>query len=129
MLGFRKDSYSGSTSYTSEGQLDIIGPRYVYLLVNDYNTSSNVNFFSNKETSMLDGNILGRISLKAYAFSVQSQNDFSMYGEPRYYFGPVNIDKLEVKVIDEFGRIVNLNGMDFSFTIQMTVKYDVSKIG
>jgi hypothetical protein len=126
MLGFRDSLYTGSTSYTSEGQLDIIGPRYIYLLVNDFNTSSNVNFFSNSETSLLNDNILGRISLKAGAFSVQSQNDFSVYGEPRYFFGPVNIDRIHVRVIDEFGRTVNLNGMDFSFSIQMTVKHNVS---
>lgn len=126
MLGFRDSLYTGSTSYTSEGQLDIIGPRYIYLLVNDFNTSSNVNFFSNSETSLLSDNILGRISLKAGAFSVQSQNDFSVYGEPRYFFGPVNIDRIHVNVIDEFGRTVNLNGMDFSFSIQMTVKHNVS---
>ena len=107
--------------------MDVVGPRYLYLLVNDYNTSSNVNFFSNDENSLLSDNILGRISLKAYAFSVQAQNDFAVYGEPRYFFGPVNIDKLDIKVIDEYGRTVNLNGIDFSFTIQMTVKHDVSR--
>lgn len=128
MLGFRDSLYTGSTSYTSEGQIDVIGPRYIYLLIDDFNTSSNVNFFSNSEQSLLNDNILGRISLKAGAFSVQSQNDFSVYGEPRYFFGPVNIDRLHVKVIDEFGRTVDLNGMDFSFSIQMTVKHNISKV-
>lgn len=128
MLGFRNSLYTGSTSYTSEGQIDVIGPRYIYLLIDDFNTSSNVNFFSNSEQSLLNDNILGRISLKAGAFSVQSQNDFSVYGEPRYFFGPVNIDRLHVKVIDEFGRTVDLNGMDFSFSIQMTVKHNISKV-
>jgi hypothetical protein len=127
MFGYRDSLYTGSTSYTTEGQLDIIGPRYVYLLVEDFNASANVNFFSNKETSILKDNILGRISLKSGAFSVQSQNDFSVYGEPRYFFGPVNIDKLHVTIIDEFGRIVNLNGMDFSFSIQMNVNHSVGK--
>lgn len=126
MLGFRNSLYTGSTSYTTEGQLEVIGPRYVYLLVNDFNSSQNVNFFSNKESNLLDGNIMGRISLKGFAFSIQSQNDFVVYGEPRYYFGPVNINHLEIKVIDEFGRTLDLNGMDFSFTLQMLVKYDVS---
>jgi hypothetical protein len=125
MLGYRDSLYTSSTSYTSEGQMDIIGPRYVYLLADDFNTSSNVNFFSNKETALLKDNILGRISLKAGAFSVQAQNDFSIYGEPRYFFGPVNIDKLHVSIIDEFGRIVILNGMDFSFSIQMKVNHSV----
>ena len=57
---------------------------------------------SNNENSLLSDNILGRISLKGFAFSIQAQNDFSVYGEPRYFFGPVNIDKLDIKVIDEY---------------------------
>ena len=66
MLGFRESYYSGSVSYTTEGQLDIIGPRYMYLVVNDFNTSSNVNFFSNNESNLLSDNILGRISLENF---------------------------------------------------------------
>jgi hypothetical protein len=123
MLGYRKDYYSIGTSYQSEGILDILGPKYLYLLVDDLNSSSNVNFFSSSEKSLLDGNIIARISLKGYAFSIQAQGDFGIYTEPRYYYGPVNIHKLEVKVIDEYGRLVNLNGIDFSFTLNMTTIY------
>lgn len=127
MLGFRYDYYSTDTTYTSEGQLEIIGPRYIYIVLDDFNVSSNVNFFTNNEQSILDGSIIGRISIKAYAFSIQSQNDFNVYSEPRYYFGPVNIDKLQVKVVDEYNRTIDLNWMDFSFTLQMTVRHDVSQ--
>ena len=124
MLGFRKDMYKGSTRYESEGQLEIIGPRYLYIILDDHNTSANANFFTNNESTILRGDIIARISVKAYAFSVQSQNDYSVYSEPRYYFGQVNIDKIDVKVIDEYNRVVNLNGMDFSLTLQMNVNKD-----
>ena len=123
ILGFRYPFYSGSTYYTTEGILDMLGSKYLYLVVDDLNSSSNVNFFSNSETTLLNGNILARISQKGYAFSIQSQGDFSIYAEPRYYYGPVNIHKLNIKVIDEFNRIVNLNGMDFSFTMVVTTIY------
>lgn len=123
MLGYRKDYYSIGTSHHSEGILDILGPKYLYLLVDDLNSSSNVNFFSSSEKSLLDGTIIARISLKGYAFSIQAQGDFGIYTEPRYYYGPVNIHKLVVKVIDEYGRLVDLNGIDFSFTLNMTTIY------
>ena len=84
-------------------------------VLDDLQQSSNINFFGNSEESLLNGNILARISLKSYAFSVQSQGDFRIYTEPRYYYGPVNIHKLEVKIIDEFGRIVNIK--DESITL------------
>ena len=124
MFGYRKPYYSGSTSYTSEGLLEILGPRYVYFLLEDFNTSVNVNFFTNNEESLLNSNVLGRISLKGSSFSIQSQTDFAVYSQPRFYYGPVNIDKLKVNVIDEYGRVVNLNGADWAFTISLTVIYD-----
>uniref|UniRef100_A0AB39JCC5 Uncharacterized protein n=1 Tax=Florenciella sp. virus SA2 TaxID=3240092 RepID=A0AB39JCC5_9VIRU len=128
MLGFREKEYTGSTTYTSEGQIDIIGPRYVYIILDDHITShQNVNFFSNGAEGLLDGTIIARLSIQAYAFSVQSQSDIKTYSEPRYYFGPVNIDRISIKVVDEFNRILDLNGMDFSMSIQMLTKYDISK--
>lgn len=123
MLGYRKDYYSLGTSHVSESILDILGPKYLYLLVDDLNSSSNVNFFSSSEKSLLDGTIIARISLKGYAFSIQAQGDFGIYTEPRYYYGPVNIHKLVVKVIDEYGRLLDLNGIDFSFTLNLTTIY------
>ena len=124
MFGFRQPIYSSNQiSYTSEGILDILGPKYLYLVVDDLQKSSNINFFSNSEESLLNGNILARISMKGYAFSIQSQSDFRVYSEPRYYYGPVNIHKLNVKVIDEYGRILNLNNMDFSFTLSLDTIY------
>ena len=123
MLGFRKDRYINNPSYTTEGILDILGPKYLYLVLDDLQKSSNINFFGNSERSLLNGNILARISLKSYAFSVQSQGDFRVYTEPRYYYGPVNIHKLEVKVIDEYGRVVNINGSDFSFALSLKTIY------
>jgi len=125
MLGFRKDFYKDGVSYTSEGQLEVIGPRYLYIILDDHNTSANTNFFTNNEQAILDGDIIARISVKAYAFSIQSQNDFSVYSEPRYYFGQVNIDKFDIRVVDEYNRILNLNGMDFSLTLQMKIKQEI----
>ena len=41
---------------------------------------------------------------------------FTKY-RPRFYFGPVRIEKLEIKLKDETGRFVNLNGVDWGFSI------------
>ena len=123
MMGFRKPVYNGSDTQISEGILDILGPKYLYLILDDFNTSSNTNFFNSSEKTMLTDNIIARISIKGYAFSIQSQTDLSIYSEPRYYYGPVDINKLKVKLIDEYGRTVNLNSMDFSFTLSLISIY------
>ena len=41
----------------------------------------------------------------------------------RTYFGPVNIEKLEVKLINDKGRVVNLNYQDWSFALEITQLY------
>ena len=125
MLGYRKSVYTGAISYTSESILDIIGPRYLYLSVDDHRFSINSNF-KTCNSSNLPGTIMARLSLKGAAFNIQSQNDFSVYSEPRYYFGPVNISKLDIKLLDEYGRIIDLNNNDFSFTLRLTVIYSAT---
>ena len=43
----------------------------------------------------------------------------------RIYFGPTDISKLHIKLFDEFGRIVDLNNGDYSFTLDIDVLYDL----
>ena len=133
MLGFRHSYYtsfdkkeSPQLYYISESILNIIGPSYLYIILDDFNKSNNINFLTTSKYGMLPDNIIARISLKSSAFSIQSQNDFSVYSEPRYYYGPVNISKIHITVVDEFGRVLNLNDNDFSCTLRMTTIYSAT---
>ena len=126
MLGYRKGIYNSyMLYYQSESILDIIGPRYLYLSIDDHLNSINSNFKTCNPNN-LPGTIMARISLKGAAFNIQTQNDFSVYSEPRYYYGPVNISKFDIQLIDEFGRLVDLNANDFSFTLRFTVIYSAT---
>lgn len=126
MFGYREGYYADATYYVSESILNLLGPQYLFLIVDDFNKSNNVNFISTSRYGLLPDNIIARISLKGSAFSIQSQNDFSVYAEPRYYFGPVNINKLHVRIVDEFARPLDLNKADFSFTLRMTMIYSAT---
>jgi hypothetical protein len=126
LLGYRYKKYTDKQSYISESVMDIIGPRYLFLLINDGNdANTNSNFFS-VSGSGLPADTLARISLKGSAFSIQSQNDYSVYSEPRYYFGPVRISRIRVRLIDEYQRIIDLNKNDISFTLRMIVVYSAT---
>ena len=126
MLGFRDKNYSFTTSLITESVLNITGPRYLYIILEDFNKSSNVNFLSSSKYGLLPDNILARVSLISSAFNVLKQNDFSVYAEPRYYYGPVNISKLRIRIVDEFSRTLDLNSDDFSFTLRMTTIYSAT---
>jgi len=42
----------------------------------------------------------------------------------REYFGPVTISKFKFKLLDEYGRIISLNKMDWSIVIVFEKLYD-----
>jgi hypothetical protein len=44
---------------------------------------------------------------------------------PREYFGPVKIQNLQIVLYDMFGRILDLNNSDFSFSLQITNLYNL----
>jgi hypothetical protein len=111
--------------YVTEGLLDLQGPRYMYLVVDDHNNNVNNGFYSAFNSSVLNNNILARISLETPAFDLTIQNNLSMLTNTRQYFGPVDIQKLDIQLIDEYGRIIDLMNMDYSFCLNLQVVYDL----
>ena len=124
-LGFRNGIYTGNLNYVSEGLVDTTGPKYFFLVVDDYNNNVNNNFYSAFNSSILNKNILARISLQANTFNILEQNNLSLVTTPREYFGPVNIQNMNIQLLDEYGRIVDLNNMDFSFCLNLSIVYDL----
>ena len=104
-----------------------MGPsRYIYLVVDDYNNNVNNNFYSAFNSSILNKNILARISLQpVLAFETFAQNNLNIVTTPREYFGPVNIKNINIQLLDEYGRIMDLNFMDFSFCLTLITVYDL----
>ena len=43
----------------------------------------------------------------------------------RQYFGPVNIDKLQIQLLDDMGRFVDINNSDYSFSLLFETVYDL----
>ena len=37
----------------------------------------------------------------------------------RQYFGPVRINKLRIRLLDDYGRVVNLNGGDLVISLEI----------
>jgi hypothetical protein len=125
LLGFRNGVYADNLNYVSEGVLDITGPKYFFLVVDDYNNSVNNSFYSAFNSSILNKNILARISLQSSVFNILEQNNLSIVTIPREYFGPVNIQNINIQLLDEYGRVVDLNNMDYSFCVTLTSIYDI----
>ena len=129
LIGFRDGYYENNTTYVSEGLVNLLGPRYIYLAIDDFNNSVLDGFYGTFNSSIINKNILARISLQGNAFgnsfNILSKDNFSLITTPRQYFGPVDIQKLQIQLLDEYGRILNLNNMDYSFCLTFQTIYEL----
>lgn len=125
ILGFRNGVYENNYNYVSEGILDLTGSRYLYLAIDDFNNNVNNGFYSAFNSSLLNKNILARISLGSTTTNIFVENNGNLITIPREYFGPVNLQNLQIQLLDEYGRVVYLNNMDYSFCLTLTTSYDI----
>lgn len=132
VLGYRLGEYTGSYSYISEGCYDAWGTKYIYIVVNDFNKNVNNFVVTSYNESIGKSNVLARISTQSAASNNFSAglsltndtvtNDSSI--KKRFYFGPVDIQRLELQILDEYGRVIDLNNMDYSMAINLVCLYD-----
>jgi hypothetical protein len=125
MLGFRQGIYVNNVTYMSEGMVDLIGIKYLYLAIDEYSNSVNDNFYAAFTDSVLNKNILARISVQGLSFQSLSQNNFILITHPRQYFGPIDITTLKIQLLDEYGRIIQLNNMDYSLCLTFESVYNL----
>jgi len=126
ILGFRNGNYINNLNYVSEGIVDLTGPKYCYLVVDDYNNNVVNSFYSAFNSSLLNKNILARVAMLGTSqLSILDQNNLSNITVPREYFGPINIQNINIQLLDEYGRILDLNNMDYSFCLTLTTVYDI----
>lgn len=129
-LGFRLSRYLKiEDSIQSEGLFDAGGDRYIYFALNDYQYNVNENnIVLFDETSIYD-NILGKIPMvNGKLCLIIEENDGTSFTKTRRYNGPVNLKKMKISVLDKFGDIIDLNHMDFSFTLELEILYERNSI-
>jgi len=121
-LGFRAGAYRiGPSNLTieSEGIVDFDLPNYLFLAIDDFNSSSDANFMANLADSTIPYNILGKFEYQTAVNNVgqynRAQVDDLKY--TRNYINPISINRLHFKFTDEYGRIINFNNMDWSATL------------
>ena len=128
-LGFRAGEYTGSSIW-SEGICYITGPRYLFLAINDYQTTANNYFSATYSDSIMAPNIISRINIGSmvdggFLYKSGQDDDFGdHFNRSRDYFGPVDIQRLTFTLYDEFGRVIDLNNMDWSLVLGFECIYD-----
>jgi hypothetical protein len=126
LLGYKQTDYILYQNSIIEGEtfVNLFGSRYLFLIVDEFKNGNPHSFISLSNTSELLGQqILARIQMN-YTFNpfgtiLIAADDDGCCCDTRQYSNEINIQKLNVRLVDEFGTIMNLNGMDFSFCLEI----------
>jgi len=124
LLGFRKTSYIvNGTNTVSECILDLSGPRYLYLAIDEFNKGNQNSFVSPLSSSLINKNIIARISLDKSQYGYGTILPVNTYNgllatDKRCYTGKIDLQKMQVQLLNESGIPMNLNGYDFSFCLE-----------
>ena len=194
LMGFQKMEYTineenkdsvGDYYIKSEGIVDLYGPKYLLIIVDDFNQNhvnsglinvydnpnvslkmpsyfnttiptrrdenNNIQFLpesprqmtqsqlyalnqiqENKDTFSTNFRANAPVTTDVFAFMPIKHGDTgqpfvefggSLQSNVRNYFGPVNVNRLRIRLMDDKGNIVNLNGANWSFGIVCETLY------
>lgn len=139
ILGFKKNiytvtpanayyDYSNAITYNcylqSEHSYGKHGTQYMFVEVNDYhnnfNTDSVLSLVCNNK--YISNNILSVIPIVGNSNSIMFDLK-SGKNSCREYFGPVKLSKLTIRLLNQFGEILDLNGYDYFIILELQQIY------
>jgi len=109
-------------SVVSEALVAIRATNYIFISIDDYNNSVNDYYSAVFSESFAIKNIITRVNV-GFLQDVNEASSIQL-NRQRCFFGPVNIQKLRITLYDNFGRIVDLNNMDWNIELIFECVYD-----
>lgn len=142
MLGFRQTFYTVKfsttlVSYTSNSSSSITynaslksesffgnnKSNYLFIEVDDFQNNfptDSIISANDPFGNYLGKNIIAQIITPSGPNTIINDNGSDLIFKKRDYFGPVNLEKLKIRVLNKFGDIININQTDFSMTFEIT---------
>ena len=122
-LGFNDITgiYTGLKSYTSDSVLNCIDSNYIFINLNhDWKNVYHLN--PDKEELWA----FSKVIIDQPKFSVCYDNSINKSSKEFCFKTPTDILSIPVTVMDPYGQILDLNGMDFSFSLEVKEILDSS---
>jgi hypothetical protein len=121
-LGFRNAEYISNNngvgnfgSVVSEALAAFKAASYIFVAIDDYNNSVNDYYSAVFTDSYAIKNVITRVNVGL--LREISEASSTQLNRQRNFFGPVNIQRLHITLYDNFGRIIDLNNMDWNMEI------------
>ena len=124
VMGFRDTSYNLTTSgIASECILNLKTPRHLFLALNEFSQGNSNSFVSPLEKTNQSKNIIAKICIPSNVkfgdtLCVNKANGL-LVSEVRKYLEKVNIQRMNLQLLDDAGRVIQLNGTDFSLCLKL----------
>lgn len=127
ILGFRVQNVELAPSATARSNsiIDTNTINYIYLIVDEYTSIFTNTFISPQSGCFMNKKILAKITIDKnnYSFGdvIHASAQFgTLLTDTRTYIGKTDLQKLSIQLVNRFGTPIVLNGLDFSFTLQIT---------
>lgn len=134
-LGFTESYYKIDASYTfidyfnddtstiyykcyleSENNFGDSVDKYILLYIDDFNKNKKIAFnFANNNN--IGNNIIAKIPVTSPSYTIINQNSADKIYRKCDFFGPVDIYKLNIKILNRNGELVDLRKNNFSFSL------------
>jgi hypothetical protein len=125
-LGFRNHLYKVTNSklttvapilttyyQTAEACLDVVGDTYMLLSVNDY-----YNVEQKTDSNYIQ--CIAKIIVREEKYTVIYDDGSTLLSNDIVFPSPTDLKILQVKLLDPYGEIIDLCGMNFSFSLEIT---------
>lgn len=113
-LGFTDDYYDNVLNITGERIVDFRGDNYFFLKLNDY---GRVGMKFNEDY------VFSKVIAPSDKFTTLFDNQANFVCKTHVFRQPVDIYKLDIKILDLFGNCIDLLDMNFSMTLEVSIIY------
>ena len=128
-LGYVKNYYTFKNNYSNgidlnqdigynpERSLDFSGTKFFLLEVTDFNNNAPQVLLYNTKYNSSD--LMAKIPNASTLANIIYDDSSDRIFKTRKYFGPIKLQKLRIRLLDEYGIVVHLNNADFSLTFEV----------
>ena len=106
---------------SSESSYGCLHDNYIYLEIDDYhnNFASDIVVAMDNNSSYLGKNTMARIQLRSNFYTIICENGSDKTFKKRDYYGPIKLEKLNIRLLDRFGKPLDLAQNDYSFVLDI----------
>lgn len=120
-LGFFQKSYTSpttttitTTEITADVPPDVIQDKYFYVQINDWN------LIEHQDVNQTSFPVFAKIQLPGTKNTMIFDSNYINSSTKEYFFQqPVNIQRLEIKLLDAYGNVLETNGDNWSMTLEL----------